>query len=376
MAKDNLFLGTARGSVGDVTFYQRDGVQVARKRNRQVANPKSSGQATQRALFAPVAKFYAPLAEVLEKSFEGKNRSKSYTEFLRLNIRAARLHGWLLPKDTGFFPMPYQLSAGTVQPLQYVFGGAGSEGLLISDSIIEDGAASTIGDVSKIFEHLGYLEGDQVTVIGVKSPLAGDDLSGDYFPVWFRFNLAVDSTVSMSTVERGVGFDYDAEDGLSIVSIDNYHLHAAAIIMSRYSNGVWRRSTQFLAVNEALMEYAEDADNTAASRASYMSGSTTPVSDVYLDGSVNNLVALSDNSLAELTSIHFTSDPADVSYVTANKSGRAVRLLVKIGSDWMLTASTKGALPQGVTPPEVYLVGDNDDVQAWLQSQGVAASLF
>jgi hypothetical protein len=52
MAKDNLFLGTARGSVGDIVFSRLDGQQVARVRNRAPRNPQSPAQMVQRIIMS------------------------------------------------------------------------------------------------------------------------------------------------------------------------------------------------------------------------------------------------------------------------------------------------------------------------------------
>lgn len=374
MAKNNLFLGSARGSVGDVTMYVRNGAQVSRLRRRDISNPRSGSQSLQRSLFAPVAKFYAPLSVALEKSFEGKNKSESYTAFLKENLRVAKAGNYRLPKDYGFFPLPFMLSKGTIQPVQYTFGGAGTEALLIdnTDDILQDGVG-TVGDVSKVFKALGYLEGDQVTVIAVKSPLAGDDLSGDYFPSYARFNIAEDSTVDLDDVFSGFNFDYSTVDGLSVLSTDSYHLHAAAVIVSRYENGVWRRSTQFLACNDAIMEFAQSFENQEISKRSYMGSSSTPVSDVYLDGAVSDQAQLSDGLAVQLRNLGYSDSPAAaiVTYLAGSSYGQ---VRVKIGSDWLLTSSTKGTWPGTDPAPTVYL--DGNSVQAWLQSKGVAASLF
>lgn len=374
MAKNNLFLGSARGSVGDVTMYVRNGVQVTRVRRRDISNPRSGGQSLQRSQFAPVTKFYAPLAVALERSFEGKNRSESYTAYIKENLRIAKAGGYYLPKDYGFFPLPYMLSKGTIQPVQYTFGGAGTEALLIDNTgDILDSGVGTVGDVSKVFKSLGYLEGDQVTVIAVKSPLAGDDLSGDYFPSYTRFNVAEDSTVDLDTIFSGFGFDYDTEDGLSVVTTDSFHLHAAAVIVSRYDNGAWRRSTQYLACNDAITEFASSFENREISKRSYMSSSSTPVSDVYLDGAVSDQAQLSDGTAITLRNLGYSDSPAAaiVNYLAGGNYGSA---RVKIGSDWLLTSSTKGAWPGTDPAPTIYI--DGYGCQGWLQSKGVAASLF
>lgn len=118
MAKGNLLLGTAKNSVGDVVMYRREGAQITRVRVRNVKNPKTDAQSFQRAIMAPIAKFYSPLSVVLERSFEGLSKAKSHNKFNQVNAGLARAGKWALPKGTGFFPMPYQLSKGTLPVIQ------------------------------------------------------------------------------------------------------------------------------------------------------------------------------------------------------------------------------------------------------------------
>lgn len=72
MAKDNLFLGMARGSVGDVTLYRANGQQLSRARNRHPRNPNSTKQAIQRAVSASVARLYSLTRTLTDHSFQGK----------------------------------------------------------------------------------------------------------------------------------------------------------------------------------------------------------------------------------------------------------------------------------------------------------------
>lgn len=86
MAKDNLFLGMGRGSIGDVVFYRANGVQVARSRNRHPANPNSFKQQVQRAIMANVARLYSAGREIFDHSWQGRKvGSGSQRGFLAAN---------------------------------------------------------------------------------------------------------------------------------------------------------------------------------------------------------------------------------------------------------------------------------------------------
>lgn len=91
MAKGNLFLGTARGSIGDVTFYGKNGQQISRVRKRSIRNPQSEGQIYQRAILATVAKAYQAGSEIFDHSFQGVSvGAASQARFMKENINLIR----------------------------------------------------------------------------------------------------------------------------------------------------------------------------------------------------------------------------------------------------------------------------------------------
>lgn len=104
MAKGNMLLGMARGSVGDVTFYRDGGLQRARSRNRQPNNPRSNKQQTQRALFANCVKFYKlTVSRFYKFAFENKKVNESdYNAFMRENLK----RGVMISK-TAFYTEAY-----------------------------------------------------------------------------------------------------------------------------------------------------------------------------------------------------------------------------------------------------------------------------
>lgn len=89
MAKGNLFLGSARGSVGDVTFSVNKGNQVTKRRNRQPNNPRTFSQMKQRARFAYLSKFFSKATQQFFKmAFEDRRSNESdYNAFMRHNLK-------------------------------------------------------------------------------------------------------------------------------------------------------------------------------------------------------------------------------------------------------------------------------------------------
>lgn len=274
MAKGNLFLGTAARSVGDVVMYRREGSQVSRVRVRKVANPRTDAQSLQRAAFSPVAKFFSPLAVVLERAFEGVSKSRSYSEFLKVNIKKARENGWLLPKGTGFFPLPYQLTRGTLPMLSYT-----SNGIFEIDvpGFVE--TDNTIGALSTKLLGSGYNEGDVVSFILITGSIADG-----FVPYTYQFKVDTTSTTTLADF-FGSNVVLTFDDGyFNIETINGKAIPAGAAVVARFENDKWRRSTQNLAVDAVIMTEIGTADYKAAAVASYgnTAGDINPL--VYLDG--------------------------------------------------------------------------------------------
>ena len=122
-------MGTARGKLGNMVFSRVDGQQIARAYNPVVANPKTVGQATQRAIFATISYMAALLSVIVDNSFDGfKNGKKSRQAFVKKNldfVRSEYLAGervYLLPKGEKL-PSPQEIyvSAGKLAktPVSY-----------------------------------------------------------------------------------------------------------------------------------------------------------------------------------------------------------------------------------------------------------------
>lgn len=278
MAKGNLFLGTSRNSVGDVVMYRRDGAQVSRVRVRKVANPKTDAQCLQRVFFSPVARFYAPLAITLAKSFEGLSKSKSYSKFLKTNIERARANGWYLPKGMGFFPLPYKLSEGTLPSAPMTADFVNS--VLKIEGITAAPGNTTVGDLSAIFKGLGYKDGDVVSFI-----IVIDDDNDNYVPNAIQFNIDATSTVLLNGNFGvfSVTIDSVTKKSVSIES-NSGSLVAGAVIVSRWENEKWRRSTQSLLVDYQIFDHYTDETARAKAIASYQSANGEGNPQVYLDG--------------------------------------------------------------------------------------------
>lgn len=87
MAKGNMLLGHARGSVGDITFRRANGAQITSAKATIVKNPKTYGQALQRAIFTTIMKASVLFKAIIDHSFQSRAvPTESIREFIRLNI--------------------------------------------------------------------------------------------------------------------------------------------------------------------------------------------------------------------------------------------------------------------------------------------------
>lgn len=91
MAKGNMFLGMARGKVGDVVFSRADGEQISRVRNRHPKNPRTNPQLFQRAIMATVVLAYTAGKEIFNHSFQGYSvGAQNQREFIKRNAKLLR----------------------------------------------------------------------------------------------------------------------------------------------------------------------------------------------------------------------------------------------------------------------------------------------
>ena len=278
MAEFNLFMGTARKSIGDVTLYRKDGRQMARVRVRTIGNPKSEGQSTQRNFVAPVTKFYAPFADVLARSYEGLNKSDSYNLFLKTNIRLARENGWFLDKGAPFTPLPYQLSRGSLMPLPYHLEEDLGTYSGIYDLPQNNNYYGTLGDWSAGLIKMGYHTGDVVTLIVIVK-----DTNGAYIPSSFQFYVNTLDTTPIDSFNNQTIHWSSLDNGVQPMASQSDFIAFAAII-SRPSKRGWLRSTQFLVVVPELVAQLTSAQQKADAIASYGPQDSGTGGDVYLDG--------------------------------------------------------------------------------------------
>ena len=92
MAKSKSFFGLRTGSTKSLTFQVYRGQQITKDRVYRVSNPRTEAQMTQRALIPIVAAARSVLKGLVDHSFEGVAYGEpSLKEFSKLNLRAGAL---------------------------------------------------------------------------------------------------------------------------------------------------------------------------------------------------------------------------------------------------------------------------------------------
>ena len=170
MAKDNLFLGQARGKIGDIVLYRMDGRQMARTRNRNPRNPRSEKQQFQRAIMATIAQAYSVGKAIFDHSFQGKSVGAwNQRRFSRVN--ADKLRAAIANDITNGVALASQIGRVVAPNATYpvAFPYIISEGSYSQNLFSEDGKwpapASGVATLGAYADQLGLLAGDYYTIV-------------------------------------------------------------------------------------------------------------------------------------------------------------------------------------------------------------------
>lgn len=286
MSRGNMILGQARGKVGDLVFARAFGKQIVRAKAQSVANPKTIGQNTQRAILATIAKDAALLTPIVDHSFANvKYGAESVRHFRKINmgilrnmlLSAVGVNYNLSAKGANAVPNALKISDGSLPAFNSAY----------QDDVIGFYQAGTLSGLTEIsvdefrFAYPYLQGGDQLTLVKlvktagslldgdaafalsvdriVFAPDAFDDPSSEVIDdegniVSSKLDLTKTTNPSMLTAVNG-----GAGNGLGIRT-DSDNTYAAALILSRKVNNVWQRSTQYL----ELTQFDDATDNHAA----------------------------------------------------------------------------------------------------------------
>lgn len=289
MSKGNLFMGNASGKLADVVLYRNAGAQVARLRVRNPKNPRTEQQLIQRVIQSTAAKAYSVLQAICNHAFEGKqSRTANQSEFMRLNVARDRYRVSVAPM--GWRALSNFNSRDLIEPLAnnyIVASGSLPEMQFSSDGdefIIGAGSGLTADDTyQQVCDKLGLKRGDQVTVFNLK---VGDNgvmsnlnpariiLEPSEGDMTTKF-LGDKGEINKANEKNSGDFTVNIAEGTLAISF-NKSGNAGSVIVSRYADGKWLRST-------ARMHVAKDIQNPPTLGAAVDSWKTAVSSDKYLN---------------------------------------------------------------------------------------------
>lgn len=292
MSKGNLFLGFARGKVGDVVFSRQGGEQVARARNRSPKNPQTPLQLLQRVVMKSVSAAYSMFIGIADHSFQGlQEGTPNQSRFAVRNVALLRtqLADVINSGDAAEIVSSTEANFNAkdvmmpvVNPWLISEGHLPSVGLALRQVsnrpkyyIPLGGVSGTIPTYAEVVAGLGLQRGDQLTICSIVNndsdaaepdpsvvsgflvqriilEPASADMSSPFLtsatasPVASP-NARNDGSVLMTYADGGLQFDI--MDGLQTEAGELRNIVGMAVIVSRLSGSVWQRSTeQFLLV--------------------------------------------------------------------------------------------------------------------------------
>lgn len=170
-----------RGSVGDVTFYRSNGMQISRARNRSPHNPKTDAQIVQRAISATIVQVYKAGKAIFDHSFEGKEvPGGNQRRFLQVNMKklrsqvvaeldsvepSAALASVISPGSTYPVPNSYRISEGSLFQNLFtisVVDNGGVDGLQAVLAEAQEGES-----IAQYAARLGLTAGEIFTIVGL-----------------------------------------------------------------------------------------------------------------------------------------------------------------------------------------------------------------
>ena len=299
MAKSKSFFGLRTGSTKSLTFQVNRGQQITKDRVYRVSNPRTEAQMTQRALIPIVAAARSALKGLVDHSFEGVAYGEaSLREFSKQNLRAGALsvtsyspNGISNPGfadlivSNGSIYVPYSIvseeqfntieGAGTnYPPFKFPATGKGESADAIFkylETYARGNNVAIIAPGTQLTFLTIYQSGNVNVKTGtgtIEAPTSGFILDRIYIPngdsgsenakkvndEW-KVSAAVVQDAKLVTLENSNGnmLTISCDGFLSLKSLPketstNKNNCGMALILSRYENGVWKRSPSRLTI--------------------------------------------------------------------------------------------------------------------------------
>lgn len=231
MAKSKSYFSLRRGSTKSQTFSVLRGQQITKDRVTEVANPKTTAQMRQRALFATAVKFYKHANQNFFKfAFEDKKQRESeYNAFMRHNLQHSII-------------MSYEESKNAMVPA-LGDGWQLTQGQLSSPALEWDNETLNLmgnfagtdlnwGKLSAaIIAQYSLQAGDIMTIVVIQSSMDASGTEVTVAPKWNIYQERLDPT-STADVPDWVG-DNSASALSMVFGVDESLACGAAVVFSR-----------------------------------------------------------------------------------------------------------------------------------------------
>lgn len=305
MAKSKSFFGLRTGSTKSLTFQVLRGQQITKDRVYRVSNPRSEAQMTQRALIPIVAAARSQLKGLVDHSFEGVAYGEaSLREFSAQNLRAGALevtsyspngvsnpgfanllvskgsiNGKFHVQNTSLTDTRYA-TLGQFPKFAFPAATAGAPATELFNYLAEFGADNNIpifkpgtqltfltiydADIANVNTGTGLIEaslsGFVIDRLMIPIAESGDSQLSDVNGDW-KINETITESAAAASIVNGVGdvvsFGFMGAGGETQklfvtvspkITADGQNNCGGALILSRYENGTWKRSTERITI--------------------------------------------------------------------------------------------------------------------------------
>lgn len=282
MAKGIDINGQLRGKRGGVVYYRANGQQISRSRNFNPNNPQTMAQMLQRLALANASKASKGLKEIIDHSFEGvrygADSVRHFESKAQLALKAAFTGGdagnrfcAFVPMDALGFPVAeYLISSGSLPSAKCSATRNDENGYITGFRSVDNvptGVTSATITPRQFCETLGVNVDSQITILLTS---AEESIGGAGSEVIFNDNV-IDSVIrinfdqtkldeamvednhikaSVIVADKSQNLDFlevYVADGKIDIFPDREN-SGAAIIVSRFVDGQWRRSTEKLSI--------------------------------------------------------------------------------------------------------------------------------
>ena len=288
MAQSNSFFGLRKGSTKSLTFQVLNGKQVTKDRVYNVKNPQTLAQMQQRALMATVVTAYSSMKAICDHSYQGLEvGAKTMGEFLKTNIGELKK---MIPDvnlteyKTGVFANNfYIVSKGTLTSLHH----QNSENKhWFSTSKTWDENLT----YAKLAENIGLKKDGMITVMLVSGGVlywvrlkftetilaSSKKLAKDTILVTDMQSIDAES-VEGNAIElaENVKIGEDLDNNQSII-VETLADESVALIKSIKEEGVWKRSTENLWINDESFNYSSNLSTYPINTSLLLNGGNMP----------------------------------------------------------------------------------------------------